>query len=98
MTLPDERYRSLVHTKRFLMELCDPTKTPRVPKEVRRRASGCLRHWPDDYHLELICTELPSHFARQMEPLHRMILKHQQDNRSLEWNPEVVQPRGDSDK
>ena len=98
MTLPDERYRSLVHTKQFLMELCDPTKTPRVPKEVRRRASGCLRHWPDSYHLAEIARALPEHFAERMEPLHRMILKHEQDTRSLEWNPEVVQPLGGTDK
>ena len=98
MTLPDERYRSLVHTKQFLMELCDPTMTPRVPKEVRRRASGCLRHWPDSYHLAEIARALPEHFAERMEPLHRMILKHEQDTRSLEWNPEVVQPLGGTDK
>lgn len=77
MTLPDERYRSLVHTKQFLMELLSPATTPRVPRAIRQRASSCLRHWPEDYYLEEIARALPQHFALQMEPLHRMVLQHE---------------------
>ena len=79
MTLPDERYRSLVQTKKFLMELLSPHMTPRVPKVVRQRAHSLLRHWPDDYHLELMTEEMPQHFAKQMEPLYRMVKQHQLD-------------------
>jgi hypothetical protein len=72
MTLPDERYRSLVQTKNFLTELLYPSLTPRVPKIVRQRARSLLRHWPDDYHLNLMCENMPGAFAKQMEPLYRM--------------------------
>ena len=79
MTLPDERYRSLVQTKKFLMELLSPHMTPRVPKVVRQRAHSLLRHWPDDYHLELMTEQMPNYFTKQMEPLYRMVKKYEQD-------------------
>lgn len=79
MTLPDERYRSLIQTKKFLMELLSPHMTPRVPKILRQRASGLLRHWPDDYHLELMTREMPDHFAKQIEPVTRMIMQYKQE-------------------
>ena len=73
MTLPDERYRSLVQTKDFLIRLLNSTETPRVPKDIRRQAHGLLRHWPDQYHLDLMCREMPQQFAKQMEPLYKMV-------------------------
>lgn len=79
MTLPDERYRSLVQTKKFLIELMSSKEYPRLPKIVRQRAHSLLRHWPDDYHLELMCEEMPNHFAKQMEPLYRMVKQYEQD-------------------
>lgn len=81
MTLPDERYRSLVQTKKFLMELLSPHMTPRVPKIIRQRAHGLLRHWPDDYHLERMTEEMPQHFAKEMEPLYRMVKQYEQDKK-----------------
>jgi len=73
MTLPDERYRSLVQTKNFLIELLNTQKTPRVPKIIRQRAHSLLRHWPDDYHLDLMCENMPGAFAKKMEPLYKMV-------------------------
>ena len=35
MTLPDERYRAVIQTRRFLFDLCNPQHTPKVPKLVR---------------------------------------------------------------
>lgn len=32
--------------REFLFELLNPEKTPKVPKEVRKRASECLKHFP----------------------------------------------------
>lgn len=86
MTLPDERYRSLVQTKKFLMELLSPSMTPRVPKIIRQRANSLLRHWPNDYHLEMLTVDMPDHFAKEMEPLYRMVKKYEQekDNPSQE--------------
>ena len=38
MTLPDERYRAVVQTRRFLLDLCNPQHTPRIPKLIRDTA------------------------------------------------------------
>ncbi len=81
MTLPDERYRSLVQTKKFLMELLSPHQTPRVPKIIRQRASSLLRHWPDNYHLDLMTEEMPDHFAKKMEPLYRMVKQYDMEKK-----------------
>lgn len=59
MTLPCERFSSIVNTEQFLLDLCDPKKTPRVPKEVRNNARRCLRHYPRRYDLDLIATKCP---------------------------------------
>jgi hypothetical protein len=37
----------------------DPKKTPRVPKAIRQQAYYCLRHYPGQYHLDLIATKCP---------------------------------------
>lgn len=59
MTLPDERYRSLIWADRLLKDLCDPRKTPRVPREVRQRALSVLRHWPDQYYIDRMAELAP---------------------------------------
>ena len=92
MTLPDERYRSLIQTKKFLMELLSPHMTPKVPKIIRQRAHILLRHWPDDYHMEEMCRLMPLHFAKEMESLYRMVKQREQER-----NEEVTQPRENKD-
>jgi hypothetical protein len=89
MTLPDERYRSLVQTKKFLMELLSPHMTPRVPKDIRQHARGLLRHWPDDYHLEMMTRDMPDHFAKQMEPLTRIMMQYRQEQKE-EQNDKTI--------
>lgn len=56
MTLPDERYRAIAQTEKFLIELLT---TPRVPKEVKERAKGCLRHFPSSYDLDRLAESNP---------------------------------------
>ena len=75
MTLPDERYRALVYTERFLMDLCDPSVTPRVPRSVRQRAAQCLRHYPSSYHLDQLAACVPNVLDTQLEETQRFILK-----------------------
>ena len=84
MTLPDERYRSLVQTRKFLMELLSPHQTPKVPKAIRQRAHSLLRHWPDNYHLEMMTVDMPQHFAKEMEPLYRMVKQYDQDKKAVD--------------
>jgi hypothetical protein len=73
MTLPDERYRAVLATERFLLELCDPKKTPRVSREVRQRAGSLLRHYPSSFDLERLAAAAPEVIVAKMEDLHRFV-------------------------
>ena len=77
MTLPDERYRSIMQAKRLLEELCDPRLTPRVAASIRDRARGALRHYPSEYELDQIERSAPHIVQREMEPLYKMIKQHE---------------------
>lgn len=79
MTLPDERYRAVVQTRRFLMDLCNSAHTPRVPKIVREHARWCLRHYPSDWEMSQAAEAAPHVFAEKMEPLHRLLLQYEQE-------------------
>mgnify|MGYP001121025409 CR=1 FL=1 len=59
MTLPHERYNAVKRTEEFLKDLMDPKKTPRVPKNIRRQAYYCLRHYPAGFNLDLLATKCP---------------------------------------
>ena len=85
MTLPDERYRALQWAEQFLEDLMDPSKTPRVPREIRSRARSVLRHYPGTYYREELSRARPDIIAPEMEQLHRFV-------RSGEPDPEVSQP------
>ncbi len=63
MTLPDERYRSLRCGHQLLLDLLNPKVTPKVPKYIRQRALGILRHYPDPYHFTKIVERLPEDFS-----------------------------------
>ena len=54
MTLPIERTNAVLRTEKFLMELCDPKKYPRVPRAVREEAGRLLRHYPSQYNMKYI--------------------------------------------
>lgn len=54
MTLPFERTRAVVNVEQFLLDLCDPKKTPRIPKEIRRRAGSLLKHYPSKFDMEVV--------------------------------------------
>jgi hypothetical protein len=80
MTLPDERYRAVIQTRQFLQDLCSSKRTPRVPKAIRAYAYSMLRHYPNDSDMEEISWICPELFCKEMEPLHRMVVKYRQDN------------------
>lgn len=63
------------------MELLSPHMTPRVPKIIRQRANSLLRHWPDSYHLEVMAEKIPEHFAKQMEPLYKMVKQYDMEKK-----------------
>ena len=82
MTLPDERYRAVIQTRRFLLDLCNSQHTPRVPKLVRQTARDMLRHYPSDWEMQTAAREAPAIFQERMEPLYRMVKQHEQDQQT----------------
>lgn len=80
MTLPDERYRAVMWASRFLQEIAhDRKKYPRLPVAVRQEAMTILRHFPSSVDLKMAERSAPDVFQEKMEPLYRMIKKHEQD-------------------
>ena len=76
MTLPDERYRAVVQTQRFLLQILT---TPRVPKAIKDQARSCLRHYPSEYDMKRTAENSPDVFAERMEPLYRMVKDYGQN-------------------
>lgn len=59
MTVPVERTRAIQNVHDFLVSLLDPKTTPRVPKEIRRRAGSLLKHYPTGFDLMQLAKALP---------------------------------------
>jgi hypothetical protein len=75
MTLPDERYRAVVQTQRFLLRILT---TPRVPKAVKDEARSLLRHYPSEYDMSKTAQTSPDIFAVRMEDVTRMFKKYEE--------------------
>ena len=78
MTLPDERYRSIMQARKLLEELMDPKMTPRVAAGIRDRARGALRHYPSEYDMQTAARAAPGIFQERMDDLHKMVLQYDQ--------------------
>ena len=75
MTLPDERYRAVMQTQRFLLRLLT---TPRVPKAIKDEARACLRHYPSEYDMKKVSQTSADIFAERMEDVTRMFKKYEE--------------------
>ena len=75
MTLPDERYRAVVQTQKFLVEILN---TPRVPKAIKDRARSCLRHYPSDWDMQRAAEGSPEIFQEQMEAVTRLFKSYEE--------------------
>ena len=82
MTLPDERYRAVKMAEQLLKDLCNSSVTPRVPKIIRQRASGCLRHYPSSWDLQRASAAAPDVFQERMEPVTRLFKQYEQSKES----------------
>jgi hypothetical protein len=69
MTLPDERYRAVMQTQKFLVEILS---TPRVPKAIKDGARHCLRHYPNDWDMKRAADGAPEVFQERMEAVTRL--------------------------
>lgn len=78
MTLPDERYRAVVQTRRFLLDLCNSQHTPRVPKIIREHARAMLRHYPSDWEMKQAAEGSPHVFQEHMEDVTRLFKQYEQ--------------------
>jgi len=94
MTLPDERYRAVLAAEQFMRDLRDPKMTPRIPKEIRQRARGVLRHYPSSWDMDLAATACPEVFETRnpIEPLYKLCREYEEQQQRSEFNPEVTQP------
>jgi len=54
MTMPSERTRAVLNTEQFLIKLCIPSQSPRVPKAIREEARRLLKHYPSRYNMQYI--------------------------------------------
>jgi hypothetical protein len=79
MTLPDERYRAVMQTQKFLIEILS---TPRVPKAIKDGARHCLRHYPNDWDMKRAADGAPDVFQEQMEAVTRLF-KQYEENKTL---------------
>lgn len=59
MTMPDERYRAILETEKFLVKLAVPSQSPGVPKYIRDAARSLLRHYPSEYYLDELAFSAP---------------------------------------
>ena len=78
MTLPDERYRAVMQTQRFLLRLLT---TPRVPKAVKDEARACLRHYPNEYDMKKVSQTSADIFAERMEDVTRLFKQYEESQR-----------------
>ena len=75
MTLPDERYRAVLQTQKFLLEILN---TPRVPKAIKDGARHCLRHYPSEYDMSKTAQTSPDIFAERMEDVTRLFKAYEE--------------------
>lgn len=69
MTLPYERTFAVQNVENFLLDLCDPKKTPRIPKSIRKRAGQLLKHYPSQFYLAEVSKKAPEYFGEPRDDL-----------------------------
>ena len=91
MTLPHEEVNSLKAVRRFLYDLLDPSKTPRVPREIRQRAHRVSKHFPMDFSIQerypdVIVDALSNVNARYGNTLKRLAQSEKEDTMTEDTN------------
>jgi hypothetical protein len=79
MTLPDERYRAVIKTQEFLVEILN---TPRVPKAIKDGARYCLRHYPSAWDMKQAAENCPDIFQERMEPVTRLFKQYEEGKKN----------------
>lgn len=81
MTLPDERYRAVIQTQKFLVEILN---TPRVPKAIKDNARWCLRHYPSAWDMKRAAENCPDVFAERIEPVTRLFKQYEESKKNAD--------------
>jgi hypothetical protein len=76
MTLPDERYRAVALTRKFLEDIISYRSG--LSDELKQEAKRLLRHYPTDYDLDRASEGAPDIFARRMEDVTRLFKQYEQ--------------------
>lgn len=59
--MSEAEYHSIKETYKFLCQLIDPKRTPRVAKPIREKARACLKNFPAEKYWSQI-TETAAFF------------------------------------
>jgi hypothetical protein len=82
MTLPDERYRSVMWAKKFLEGIAYDSKAyPRIAKAVRGEAHSILRHFPSEWDMARASEHASDVFQERMEPVTRMFKQYEESKK-----------------
>jgi hypothetical protein len=81
MTLPDERYRAVMQTAKFLQALSFSGELKRIPLAVRQQARALLRHYPSEYDMKKVSQTSADIFAERMEDVERMFKKYEESKK-----------------
>jgi len=65
MTMPTERYKSLMRTQKFLSELQNPKGGWKKISEIRKEAAICMKHYPWEMHLEDMANQSPDTLRKE---------------------------------
>jgi hypothetical protein len=82
MTLPDERYRAVLQTAKFLQALSYSSEIKRVPLAVRQQARALLRHYPSEYDMSKTAQTSPDIFAERMEEVTRLFKQYEEGKKN----------------
>lgn len=63
MTLNYERSQAVKSTRMFLLSLMDPKLTPKIPRKIRQEARCLLKHYPEEFHMEVAAKSIPHIFG-----------------------------------
>jgi hypothetical protein len=78
MTLPDERYRAVVETAKFLEALSFSGSTKRIPLAIRQQARRLLHHYPGEWDMQRAAENSPDIFQERMEPVTRLFKQYEE--------------------
>jgi hypothetical protein len=50
--MPDEMFNAIRNARHFMLALMDPKQTPKIPKDIRKRARDRLKHFPSEFDID----------------------------------------------